>query len=73
MPLISASRMPACRSVTASPFRFSIRCTNSSTLPSAWQPKQWKTRLARFTEQLGSAIVVEGAQDLHLIALPHRA
>ena len=35
------------------------------------QPKQWKARLARFTEQLGS-FVVERAQDLHLIALPDR-
>jgi hypothetical protein len=55
-PQISASLTPAVRSETVAPFaasKASRRCTNSSTLPLAPQPKQWKSRFSRLTLQLG--------------------
>ena len=72
MPLISASRMPARRSVTACPSRFSIRCTNSSTLPGRLAAEAVIDPLAEVHRAAGLPVVVEGAQDLHLLALPDR-
>jgi hypothetical protein len=72
MPQISESRIAACRIEITSPPCASIRCTKSSTLPSAPQlvPKQWKTFSSAFTEQLGSPSAWNGQWILNCAPLP---
>jgi hypothetical protein len=70
MPLNSAILRAEWRSETGVPSSVSIRCTKSSTLPAWWQEKQWKTRVARLTEQLGSSSGWKGHRILTWSPLP---